>query len=162
MGGIERKSRRSRAETPGDEKPEGVEYILIVDDETEFVSTVRRHLKRCGFKPDFAHNGQVACHKMLAFQKNERCYDLVITDVVMPIMDGIALLQWIHSTFPETSVMVVSEFMDPAHLEARIRPELDDIGRKPMTPESMIQLLKSISKKRIERKAAGGDSYAAH
>jgi len=138
----------------------GVEHILIVDDEIEFVSTVQRHLKRLGFNPDFALNGEVACDKMLSLQKDERCYDLVITDVIMPKMDGIALTQWIQTTFPETSVMVVSEFMDLAYLESRIRPELDDIGRKPMTPESMMRLIGSISRKRVGRQYVGRGSHA--
>jgi two-component system response regulator YesN len=141
-------------ERPGHDIAEGVEHVLIVDDETEFVSTVRRHLKRHGFKPDAAYNGEDACHKMLAVQKDGRCYDLVITDVVMPRMDGIALMYWIHDTFPETSVMVVSEFMDFERLEARIRPELDDVGRKPITPGLMMQLIGGISQKRLVRQQA--------
>lgn len=133
---------------------EEIEQVLIVDDEIEFVGAVRRHLKRLGFKPDAAYDGEDACHKMLAVQKSGRRYDLVITDVVMPGMDGIALMHWIHDTFPDTSVMVVSEFMDLAHLEARIRPELDDIGRKPITPELMIELIGGISQKRAMRRQA--------
>jgi two-component system response regulator YesN len=131
---------------------EEVEQVLIVDDEIEFVSTVRRHLKRLGLKPDAAYDGEDARHKMLAVQRDGRRYDLVITDVVMPRMDGIELMHWIHDTFPDTSVIMVSEFMDLAHLEARIRPELDDIGRKPITPELMMRLIGGISRKRAIRR----------
>lgn len=159
MGEAERKSRFYQAETSGIGKTKGIKHILIVDDEVEFVNSVRRHLKRRGFNPDFAFNGEVACHKMLALEKDRRLYDLVITDVVMPRMDGIALLQWIQGTFPKTSVMVVSEFMDLVHLETRIRPELDGICRKPMTPESMMQLIGSISRKRVEWQQAGYSGY---
>lgn len=125
-----------------------VEHILVVDDEEEFVSSVKRHLKREGFLTDFALNGKSACVKMLAMEGKQSSYDLVITDVVMPEMDGLSLIKWIHDMFPRTSVMVVSEFMDIVHLEKKIRPELDDIGRKPMTPASMMQLIQGIRKKR--------------
>lgn len=152
---IQRKARSTQAEIPGNKKSVDVEHILIVDDEIEFVRTVRRHLKRLGFNPDFAFNGEVACHKMLALQKDERCYDLVITDVIMPKMDGFTLLEWIQTTFPQTSVMVVSEFMDHVSLETRVRPELDDIGMKPMTPELMIELIENISKKRAKWQQTG-------
>lgn len=129
-------------------KKENVEHILIVDDEVEFVSSVKRHLKREGFLADFALNGKIACLKMLDMEEKRRCYDLVITDVVMPEMDGLSLIKWIHDMFPSTSVMVVSEFMDMMHMEKKIRPHLDDIGRKPMTPESMMKLIHSIRDKR--------------
>lgn len=129
-------------------KKSDVKHILIVDDEVEFVSSVKRHLKREGFHADFALNGKSACVKMLAMEENQRFYDLVITDVVMPEMDGLSLIKWIHDTFPQTSVMVVSEFMDIVHMEKKIRPELDDIGRKPMTPASMMQLIHGIRLKR--------------
>ncbi len=125
-----------------------VEQILVVDDEAEFVSSVKRHLKREGFLADFALNGRSACVQMLALEEKRRFYDLVITDVIMPEMDGLSLIKWIHEMFPRTSVMVVSEFMDIVHLEKKIRPELDDIGRKPMTPASMMQLIHSIRQKR--------------
>jgi DNA-binding NtrC family response regulator len=147
---------------PGVEKTECVEHILIVDDEVEFVRSVRRHLKRRGFTPDFAFNGEAACHKMLlASEEKELLYDLVITDVVMPRMDGIALLEWIHVTFPETSVMVLSEYMGPGYMGRRIRPELDDIGRKPVTPESMMHLINSISKKRAGLRQTGQSVHSA-
>ena len=135
-------------EKPATGKKSDVESILIVDDEVEFVSSVKRHLKREGFFTDFALNGRSACVKMLAMEENRRLYDLVITDVVMPEMDGLSLIKWIHEMFPRTSIMVVSEFMDFMHLEKKIRPELDDIGRKPMTPASMMQLICSIREKR--------------
>ena len=125
-----------------------IERVLVVDDEIEFVQSVKRHLKRKGFVIDFALNGNSACMTMLALEEKKRFYDLVITDVVMPRMDGISLLRWIHDTYPGTSVMVVSEFVGIMHLETKIRPELDDIGRKPMTPESMLQLINGISRKR--------------
>jgi DNA-binding NtrC family response regulator len=152
----------AQAETPWTQKTEYIEHILIVDDEVEFVSSVRRHLKRRGFSPDYAFNGEAACQKMLlALEEDERFYDLVITDVVMPRMDGLVLLEWIQTTFPKTSVMVVSEFMDLVHLGSRIRPELDDIGRKPMTPESMMHLINNISQKRIERWQTGQNVHSA-
>jgi DNA-binding NtrC family response regulator len=140
------------------EEAKCIHHILIVDDEVEFVGSVRRHLKRRGFCPDFAFNGESACHKMLSLKQENRRYDLVITDVVMPRMDGISLLQWIHGRFPETSVIVVSEFMNLAQLETKIRPELDAVGRKPMIPDQMMGLIESISSKRWAWKRENGES----
>jgi len=139
-------------------KAKGIDKILIVDDEVEFVKSVRRHLKRRGFNPDFAFDGENACQKMLELEKKAQFYDLVIVDVVMPKMDGISLLTWIHVVFPKTSVLVVSGFRDLEYLKSKIRPGLDDFGRKPITPESMMELIGNISKKRIEWKEAADNS----
>lgn len=125
-----------------------INRILVVDDETEFVNTVIRHLKREGFYPDSATNGKNACDKMKKMEDKNTFYDLVITDVVMPEMDGISLMEWIHRTYPATSVMVVTEFGDVHNFKKKMRPKLDEICIKPMTPDSMMKLIVGIQKKR--------------
>ena len=125
-----------------------INRILVVDDEMEFVKTVIRHLKREGFQPEAASNGKNACRKMKKLEGKKAFYDLVITDVVMPEMDGISLMEWIHEAFPQTSVIVVTEFGDVNQLKKRMRPKLDKICKKPMTPDSMMKLISDIQKKR--------------
>ncbi len=125
-----------------------INRILIVDDEMEFVNTVIRHLKREGFHTESATNGKNACYKMKKLEGKKAFYDLVITDVVMPEMDGISLMEWIHKAYPQTSVIVVTEFGDVNRLKKKMRPNLDEICKKPMTPDSMMRLISGIQKKR--------------
>ncbi len=61
--------------------------LLIVDDEREVLNPVCELLRKCGYMVD----GYTSCDDALAALREE-CYDLLITDLVMPDMDGITLL----------------------------------------------------------------------
>jgi DNA-binding NtrC family response regulator len=77
--------------------------ILIVEDDPNVGESIRLLLKKKGFSILLASNGKEALH--LFRQEN---IDLVITDLVMPRMDGIELLEAVKGLKPETEVIVIS------------------------------------------------------
>jgi DNA-binding NtrC family response regulator len=77
--------------------------ILIVEDDPNVGESIRLLLKKRGFSILLASNGKEALH--LFRQEN---VDLVITDLVMPKMDGIELLEAVKGLKPETEVIVIS------------------------------------------------------
>jgi two-component system, chemotaxis family, chemotaxis protein CheY len=62
--------------------------ILAVDDEESIARIIQANLRRAGFEVDIAHNGADALALLLS-----RPYDLLISDVNMPQMDGLELLE---------------------------------------------------------------------
>ena len=62
--------------------------ILIVDDEVEMRVALETTLKREGYRLTLAENGEQALERL-----NEDTFDLVLTDVKMPKMNGIDLLK---------------------------------------------------------------------
>jgi len=129
-------------------KVEAIKRILVVDDEEEFINTVKRHLKRQRFILHSAKDGEDACQKIDASTCDGNSYDLVITDVIMPKVSGIQLLQWIKKNHSQTSVLVVSGIGGKHLVMDSIRPELDDYCQKPLTPDQMMRLIGNIDKKR--------------
>jgi DNA-binding NtrC family response regulator len=129
-------------------KVEAIKRILVVDDEEEFVNTVKRHLKRERFTLHSAKDGEDACQKIDATTCDGSPYDLVITDVIMPKISGIELMQWIKHNHSHISVLVVSGFGGKHLVMESIRPELDDYCQKPLTPGEMMELIGNIDKKR--------------
>lgn len=127
-----------------------IKRILVVDGEKEFADTVTRHLKRKKFILQSANNGEDAREKIHSAACPISQYDLVITDVIMPIVSGIELLQWIKKHHSEISVLVVSGLGDRNLVMRTIRPEMDDCCQKPVTPYEMMQLIGNIDKKRKE------------
>ena len=127
---------------------EAIKRILVVDDEPEFVNSIKRHLKREGFILDSAPDGEDAHLKIRNSACNGAPYDLVITDVIMPNTGGIELLHWIKKNHPEISVLVVSAFGETDVVMETIRPEIDDYCKKPLTPEEMMGLIGSVDCKR--------------
>ena len=79
--------------------------ILIVDDEPNMRTALFEALTRQGHAVDMAENGVEALEKY-----NSNSYDLVITDVRMPRLDGMELLREIKKTSPNTPVVVVSGY----------------------------------------------------
>lgn len=80
-----------------------IKVILVVEDDLRVGESLCLLLKRRGYKTLFATNGREA---LQLFRQQE--INLVITDLVMPKMDGIALLEAIKSLRPETEVIVIS------------------------------------------------------
>jgi DNA-binding NtrC family response regulator len=77
--------------------------ILIVEDDPKVGESIRLLLKKRGYEILLASNGKEA----LSLFRQETV-DLVITDLVMPKMDGIELLEAVKHLRPETEVIVIS------------------------------------------------------
>jgi DNA-binding NtrC family response regulator len=78
-------------------------HILVVDDEAEIRSSVRRILETKGHQVTEAPDGKTALRH---FAGNPA--DLVISDVYMPDMDGIEFLIRVREAFPEAKIVVMS------------------------------------------------------
>ena len=127
---------------------EFIKRILVVDDEPHAASSIQRHLRREGFLTDSAPNGYDASQKILKADEDKNPFDLVIADLIMPVMNGIELIQWIHKKHPDISTILISAYGGTDKLIASIGPGLDAFGRKPITPQKMMELIRRIDHKR--------------
>jgi response regulator RpfG family c-di-GMP phosphodiesterase len=80
-------------------------HILIVDDEAQIRRLIRRILERCGYRTDEVENGRQA----LEFLQSEPV-DLVVTDLRMPDVDGLELLERCRALYPNTDVIMLTGF----------------------------------------------------
>jgi len=125
-----------------------IHNVLIVDDEIEFVKTLKRHLKRQNFNLKTAFDGCEAMELLARMAQKEGSFDLVVSDVVMPRMDGIQLLEEIKQHHPTTSVLLLTGFGENAIATDAIRKEMDDFHQKPITPHEMLSLIHHIDQRR--------------
>jgi two-component system response regulator PilR (NtrC family) len=79
--------------------------ILVVDDEISMREFLGILLEREGYLVDLAESGDAALPKL-----ESTVYDLVISDVKMPGLDGIGLLTRIKEKSPDTAVLMVTAF----------------------------------------------------
>jgi len=77
--------------------------VLVIDDEKDVLIVLREILVRAGFEVRTAESGLEG----LALLREEPA-DLVITDIIMPGLDGVATVRAIRNEFPDTRVMVIS------------------------------------------------------
>ncbi len=82
-----------------------MENVLIVDDEDDILHLMAEAISRWGYNPIVAHDGQDAIQKV-----QELPVDLILTDVRMPRVDGISLLQKVREINPEASVIVFTGY----------------------------------------------------
>jgi CheY-like chemotaxis protein len=67
--------------------------ILVIDDEKGILDVVRSVLSRAGFKVEIALNGRNGIQKF-----DSGCFDVVITDILMPEVDGIDVVKHIRNS----------------------------------------------------------------
>ena len=79
--------------------------ILIIDDDTSLRRVLEYNLQEAGYQVSAAANGEEGLH-----QFNEDTPALVITDMKMPGMDGMQVLQAIKERSPETLVIIITAF----------------------------------------------------
>jgi DNA-binding NtrC family response regulator len=117
--------------------------ILVVDDETLILDMLKRSLVQMGgFSVEVAQNG------LEAIQKVEKdVFDLVLTDMKMPEMDGIELLKMVKGTRPEVMVIMMTAHGSVETAVEAMKIGADDYVTKPI---DLNELLIHISKAQKE------------
>lgn len=77
--------------------------ILVVDDEEQIRSMLTQMLENEGFAVDTAENGETG---MDLITRND--YDLVITDMIMPVKDGLKLIMEMVREYPDLPILAIS------------------------------------------------------
>jgi len=81
------------------------EKVLVVDDEVGMLTLLRNYLTREGYEVHTAPSGETALQFL-----EEHDFDVVLTDLRMGGMDGLALVREVHATRPETQVVLMTAF----------------------------------------------------
>ena len=80
-------------------------HVLVVDDEPIMRELLQAMIGNMQVSVDVAENGVEAQQRILS-----GLYQLVITDINMPEMDGIALLRWLNQRSPDIEVIVMTGY----------------------------------------------------
>lgn len=129
--------------------------ILVVDDEPVVTRSAERVLNGEGYIVESAHNGKEA---MLLTEQNH--YDILLTDLRMPEMDGISLIRLMREYRPHTGIVVITGYPSQETIEEVLDLGIIDYVPKPFTPE----MLKGVTNRAAEwlrKKAAEEGSDGA-
>lgn len=91
----------------------GNETILVVDDEAALLNLTTEILSEAGYRTLAAESGKQALQIL-----EKHAVALILTDVIMPGMDGFELASIIQERFPTTKIQMVSGFSDQRHKNA--------------------------------------------
>ena len=121
--------------------------ILLVDDEEELATILKNTLEfKSKYQVDIARSGSHALPMLV-----ETEYDLIISDINMPNLNGKRLLEVVNKKFPNTPVILITgkpDYEDAVNLLKK--GALDYIG-KPFTSEGLLQKVEEALKAAKER-----------
>lgn len=114
--------------------------ILVVDDEQLIRENLSYILKKEGYDVEEAENGKIAYEKLV-----DSPFDIVITDIEMPLMKGTELLERIRRIDLQTAVVVITAFGSLETAITALRNGASDYILKPVEFDELLIKMKRIS-----------------
>jgi PAS domain S-box-containing protein len=117
------------------------ESILVVDDEVSIREITKETLEAYGYKIQTAKDGVEA---LTYIEKNRNKFRLVLTDMMMPNMDGGSLIRTLQRLAPEIKIIAVSGLTDPETLDKIKSSRVEAFLPKPIQAENLLKILDTI------------------
>ncbi len=130
------------------------EHILLVDDESSLLEISKEILESHGYRVTTTCDGTEAVATYA--DKNNRNIDAVITDMVMPNMDGMMTIQVLRKINPEVKIIAVSGFSEKMNKKSLEEHQVYHYLNKPYTGN---QLLEKVARLFNGKDKDGNNSY---
>lgn len=113
-------------------------HILLVEDDEFLIDIYARVLRDQGHHVAVAHDGQQALE-----QARERSLDLVLMDIQMPVMDGIAATRAIRESddLADLTIIALTNLQLPEEIDEALEAGCDGYIVKPEVPEELVEEL---------------------
>ena len=128
-------------DSPQAQPRQGSETILLVEDDNGVRDLVRRELLKTGYQVIEAKNGVEAC--LTATQQSYHV-DLLLTDVVMPGMNGRELAEHLAVIKPNLRVLFMSGYLDDISVNSGMDPHRTTFLQKPFTPDLLLRTVRAL------------------
>ena len=119
--------------------------VFLVEDEIVVREGIRNNIQweQYGFIcAGDAPDGELALPLIRQIQP-----DLIITDIRMPFMDGLSLIELVRNELPRTKIVIISGYDDFAYAQQAIRLGVDQYLLKPIIKDKMVEILIELHKK---------------
>jgi len=122
--------------------PQGTgEWVLLVDDEEGIRRVTRQMLERNGYHVLAAENGRDA---LSVYRTNCERISVVLTDLLMPEMDGAALIRALREEGATAKVVILSGYLSQPELVAALEAEAQAFIAKPVTAGALLETLRRV------------------
>jgi len=121
--------------------PQGKETILLAEDDQTISRMIKSYLEPFGYKLLLAENGEEA---MKLSRLHEGKIHLLLTDVIMPKMDGQELANNIQQDRPDIKVIFMSGYTDDVIAHHGVLEQGVNFIQKPITPSKLAQVLNDV------------------
>lgn len=127
--------------SPRPSETSGTETLLIVENESAIRNLLQVALKRNGYTVLAAESGREALELV---RNHTGAIHLLITDVIMPDMDGPELVRHLSTIRPDTRTLFMSGYMDDTLGERGILATSANFIQKPFSPRTIAQRVREI------------------
>ena len=117
----------------------GNETILVVDDEPALLNFLSELLSEKGYNVFCAEKADQALKIM-----EKEPFDLMISDVIMPEMDGYQLASIVQEKYPDIKIQMVSGFTDDSHLAIKDKSLHENLLHKPYKMKLVLKRIRSL------------------
>lgn len=121
--------------------------ILVIDDEVSITSSLKRTLELSGYQCDTVNCGKDALRKL----REKSTYDLIITDIRLPDISGIEILDIVTVKYPFLPVIVITGYASIESTKEAIRKGALDYLPKPFTTGALINAVNNALKSSKKR-----------
>ena len=104
--------------------------ILIADDEASMRALVARAIAMDGHDTVTAEDGAEALDIL---NREQGAFDLLLTDIQMPVMDGIALALSVARDFPDLTILLMTGYADQRERASNLNALVHDVITKPFS-----------------------------
>ena len=121
--------------------------LLIVDDESDIREVMALTLEDAGYQVETASDGDAALLRCADFTPQ-----IIVTDIRMPRMDGITLLETVKQRFADTEVIVMTAYGEMELAIRALQRDASDFITKPVDAEALSLALKRAQDRYVSRK----------
>jgi PAS domain S-box-containing protein len=111
------------------------ELILLVDDEQPILKSMRRFLEKSGYSVVTASDGREALDVL---GRRRADIQMLVTDLMMPTMNGAALIAALRATDPDLPIIVTSGNFDASSREQIRAAAVQEVLNKPLLPATLL------------------------
>ena len=135
--------------------------IMFVEDHEELRTSTNGVLKNFFAKVDTAENGEEALKLYMNYiqENNGKFYDIVLTDIEMPKMNGVELIENIYNINPSQALIVLSAHDKSKYLLPLINLGIEQFVKKPLDFQELLAVLLKSSKKAINQLQGNSDNH---
>ena len=123
--------------------------ILMIDDESNLLKLLRRPLTKCGHSITEAMDGKQGWE---LFLENTNKFDVIVTDIKMPVLDGVELLKRLRKKEYDTPVIIMTGYEDIQSSIEVLRLGAFDFLLKPFQAKELIDILEKLEAVQENRK----------
>lgn len=116
--------------------------ILVIEDEHKIAASIKKGLEQESYAVDLAYDGQAGCDLAVA-----ESYDLIILDLMLPLMDGLQVTSKLRREKIHTPILVLTAKGQVSDKIAGLNSGADDYLTKPFAFDEMLARVRALTRR---------------